>query len=390
MITKPNLTIGELKQLWVEILLNKTDKVSDVSDDSVLNGVAFGDSTVGQKAMKDIVITEAKIFPQYAKGEYLDESANLFGVSERRSAVGSSTYLKLIADTGTSYVAATNLFTGNNGIQFEMEEDFTMGSLGVDYIKVRSVDSGLKTNVDANTITTVSPIPSGHTAAINEYKATGGIDNETDEVFRLRIVNNNNIVSLTTLEYYNQVFQNLDDRILKVLNLGKDENGKQVLAIVTQNGVDLTQNELDSLLEQATPFFPISDLNQFGGVLGVTLQNVEWYEVNGSTGIDFRVEIDPNYIVDDVRKDIQINLSKKLDFRFWEAGDRVEWDDLFEVVKNTEGVKYVPDDYFNPSEDESVPSNQLPRIKVFVMRNLDGNIIFDAGGALSPIFYPVE
>ena len=37
MITKVNNTISFLKNLWVETFLNKTDKVTDITDNSVLN-----------------------------------------------------------------------------------------------------------------------------------------------------------------------------------------------------------------------------------------------------------------------------------------------------------------------------------------------------------------
>ena len=41
MITKIT-TADELKQIFTEILLNKTDKISDISNESVLNGMAYG------------------------------------------------------------------------------------------------------------------------------------------------------------------------------------------------------------------------------------------------------------------------------------------------------------------------------------------------------------
>lgn len=390
MITSVNLTLSELKQMIVELLLNKTDKISDISDDSVLNGIAFGAAKVGQKAIKDIAIVESQIFPETAKGEYLDRAADLFGVSERRGAIGSSTYVRVIATSGTVYLSSTHVFVATNGIRFKVEHDLTVDDSGFGYVKVRSIDSGVKTNVESNTITAVTPIPVGHKKCSNEYIATGGADAETDEVFRLRIVNNVNILSLTTMEYYNQIFQNIDDRVLKVLNLGKNDDSKQVLAIVTQNGVDLTQEELDALLESSKVYFPLSDLNQFGYVVGVVLQNISWYEIGGATGIDFRLQVNELYDPDEVRQSIQINISKKIDFRFWNAGDRIEWDDLLDIVKKTNGVKYVADEYFYPQEDEQVPANYLPRIKNFVMRDLDGNIIFDSNGVLSPIFYPSE
>lgn len=41
MITKIT-TVEELKQIFTEIFLNKTDKVSDISNESVLNALPYG------------------------------------------------------------------------------------------------------------------------------------------------------------------------------------------------------------------------------------------------------------------------------------------------------------------------------------------------------------
>ena len=389
MITQPT-SITILKQLFIEILLNKTNKVSDVSDNSVLNGVAYGAAKVAQKALKDIAIVEAKLFPDNATGEFLDRVADLFGVLPRRDATGSSTYLRIIANPGTAYIAGTHNFVNNQGIRFELEQDFTIGTQGFGYVKVRSIDTGESTNVDPNSVINVIPIPTGHTAVTNEYIATGGSDAEDDEVFRQRIRNNLNIVSISTLDYFNQLFQNQDIRVLRTLNLGTNEQGNRQLAIVTQNGVNLTNSELENLLTNTSRFFPITDLNRFGELIGIQLVNVEWYAVGGTTGMDFRVQIADNFDADAVRRQIQINVSKYLDFRFWRPNQLVEWDQLLRIVQDTEGVRYVPDTEFRPNNDEIVPINQLPRIRNFIMRNLDGNIIFDNGNVLSPVFYPAE
>ena len=58
------------------------------------------------------------------------------------------------------------------------------------------------------------------------------------------------------------------------------------------------------------------------------------------------------------------------------------------IVKNVEGVRYVPDTHFNPGYDINVPEYTLPRVRSFVMRDLDGNVILDNGGVLSEVFYP--
>ena len=388
MITKTNLTLEVLKNLWTELFLNKTDKVSDISDNSVLNATAFATGKVAQKAIKDIAIVETQLFPETAQGVYLDRAANLFGVPSRRGAIGSSTWVKVIADEGTKYTSGVHEFVNTNGIIFELVEDVEVGVNGYDYASVRSVGAGEKTNVEANSIINVAPVPGGHIAVTNEYYATGGIDEETDEVFRLRIKNNLNIFSIGTVEYFSQLLQQIDDRVLKVVNLGIDELGKRNLSILTQNGADLLPSELEELLDNTKQYFPITDISRFGETIGIEYVNAKWYYVGGNDGVDFRVQVRDNYNPDTVRKNIQIAMTKYLDFRFWKSGDKIEWDDLLQIVKETDGVRYVPDAYFKPSIDEIVPINMFPRIKDFVMRDVEGNVIFDNEGNLSPIFYP--
>lgn len=381
-------TISLLKSLFIELFLNKTNKVSDISDNSVVNATAFGVAKVGQKCLKDVAIVSARIFPDTASGTDLDIAAALFGVSPRKGAIGSSTYVKVVAEQGTKYTAGETEFVNINGVRFITEFDVEVGDNGYAYVKVRSAGTGSQTNVPPNTITTVVPVPIGHTACSNEYYAVGGRDSEDDEVFRTRIKNNLNILSIGTREYFTQVFQSIDDRVLMFFNFGVNEDAKLQLALSTQNGVEFTDAELANLLEQAAPYFPLSDRNKYGDTVEIVLTNIQWYAVGGATGVDFRCEIADNYSVDDVRQRIQIAMTKYLDFRNWVPGSRVEWDDLLDIVKKTEGVKYVQDTTFYPSVDELVPSDQLPRIKGFVMRDLKGNPLFDSNGVLSPIFYP--
>ena len=387
MITKVSNTIANLKNLWIEMFLNKTDKVSNIADGSVLNAVAFGTAKVAQKAIKDIAIVEAQIFPTFATGTYLDKSAALFGVSPRKQALGSSTYIRVYAEPGTLYEVGTT-FISKNGIRFVVDKPFTVDNSGYGYVSVRSVITGSATNVEANSITQVSPRPLTHIECTNEYAAIGGRDYEDDETFRNRIINYNNRLSEETVESWTQIFQDLDDRILKVMNVGLGEDGKTHIYLVTQNGSFFTDDELEELLEKATPYFGLTELNLSGESVGIILENAKWMYVGGEQGIDFRVELSPNINIADARKNIQIAMTKYLDFRFWEAGKVVQWDDLLQVVKTAEGVKYVPDEYFFPYFDEEVPLNMLPRIKGFRMRDLEGNILYDSGSSLSNIFYP--
>ena len=389
MITKTSATITNLKNLFIEMFLDKTAKVSNVADGSVVNATAFGVAKVAQKAMKDIAIKEAQIFPDTATGVYLDKAAALYGVSPRKGALGSSTYIRVSANPGTVYDTSVT-FVNKNGIRFQVDEALTVGESGYGYVKVRSINAGYSTNVPPNSITNVSPQPQGHIECTNEYYAIGGRDSEDDETFRIRIKNNLNILSKNTIEYWTQTLSNIDDRVLKVMSAGLDEKGIYNLYVVSQNGIFFTEEELDTLLESAQGYFGISELNIEGKAVGIGIKNIDWFYVGSERGLDFRVQLQPDYDVATVRQNIQVNLTKYLDFRFWTPGKIVEWDDLLDIVKKTDGVKYVPDEYFFPYYDQQVPANQLPRIRGFVMRDQDGNILYDSDSNLSPLFYPSE
>lgn len=381
MITKVNNTISFLKNLWIETFLNKTNKVSDISDNSVLNGVAYASSKVAQKCLKDVAIVESQIFPETAAGMWLDRSAKLFGVPPRRGALGSSTYICVFATPGTRY-NSDSVFSSINGVRFTIEEEVIVGDYGYAYIPVRSVTVGSNTNVSPNTILNVSPIPFGHIACTNEYYAVGGRDAEDDDTFRKRILNAQNFYAQSTLEKLTQVFQQADHRILKIMLVGLAEDGFYHIQLISQNGQKFTKEELASILDAVTPYFGINDLAINGMLVGVKLDNAEWYLVGGERGVDFRCEIDAAYKLADVRKAIQINLTKYLNWRNWNPGKKIEWDTIFEIIKNTAGVKYLSSDFFFPNTDEVVPFYMLPRFKKFIMRDLNGSVLIDSSAGV--------
>lgn len=63
MITQVSNTISTLKNLWIELFLDKTNKVTNVADGSVLNAVAFGTAKVAQKRSK-ILLSQKQRYSQ--------------------------------------------------------------------------------------------------------------------------------------------------------------------------------------------------------------------------------------------------------------------------------------------------------------------------------------
>lgn len=383
MITKIT-PIQELKQMFLEVFLNKTDKVNDVGNDSVLNGIAYGVAKVGQKCMVNQAIVEGHIFPDTAYGAYLDELASIRGVAPRFGAAASSTYLRLVGDPGTTYLKNVNTFVSTTGLTFSLENDVVLDVNGYAYAKVRCNQTGLFTNVDPLSINRVNPVPAGHIICTNEYRADGGRDEEDDDLFRQRIKDNINLLSRTTLSYIEQVFMRINNNVLRVHKGGIDSAGRLNLIVVSVNGQDFSEDEFNEILSNSQEFLSLTELLQTSNDYSLKLNNVNWMLVD----IDFRADIDPAYDVDLIRRNVQIQMSKLFDYRFWKYGDKVEWENLLYVAKNTEGIRYVPDVHFYPRADINVPMYRLPRIRSFIMRDLNGNIIEDNGGVLSQFYYP--
>lgn len=384
-IVKPT-TIDELKGMFVELLLNHTEEVTKVAPLSTLNGIAYGTAKMGQRLLKDIALIETHLYPDLAYGSYLNKVAENFGIAPRFGSSSSSTYVRVVGEAGTLYSSGLNVFTGTHGIKFDVLENFTIPEVGYGYVKVRSQSAGTKTNVDSLSLSKLDPAPIGHKYSVNEYAAFGGRESESDEDFRIRIKEGSNVLARGTIAMLEQVFNKINNDVLRCYFQGINKNGQVVISILTQNGADLTPAELNTLLLKGKDFFSLTELKPDGlNGYGIELKNITWFPVDIST----RLQLEDNVSPDDVRKEIQIRLNKYFDYRSFDK-KKVEWDDLLEIVKQTPGVKYVFDNFFFPQKDIPIPQNQLPRVRGFLMLNPDGSIITNNTNTLNPVYYPAQ
>ncbi len=381
-------TSQERKLVFLETLLNGTDKVSKIGAGSALDGIADGVAKIAGKAEKDVMLAVSQLFPDSAFGTQLDECAADFGIAPRMAALGSSTYVRLSAAPGTTYTASTHIPSSTDGITFTLANNVTIGSMGFAYVLVSSASTGINTNVDPLTISKISPAPAGHLNIINEFTATGGRDIESDEIFRARIKDGANILARGTISMLEQLFIAINPKVLRVFHNGTNTVGQVVLSIATQDGSVFSNTELSDLLLTSSEFFSLTEYSPFGSSsYGIELRNITYAPIDISFRCELTLDADP----DQVRKDIQIAMSKYLDFRFFNsATDNVEWITLYEIVKNTKGIKHLPDQYFYPRIDTEIDTFMLPRVRGFLMLDMSGSIISSFSGTLSPVYYPNE
>ncbi len=385
MITKIT-PVEELKQIFVETLLNQTDQVTKVSEGSVLNGIAFGAAKLSQKILKDVSVIESHLFPDSAYGSYLDTIAELRGVAGRFGAIASSTFVRVVGTPGTTYIPGTHVFKGQ-GQDFATQVLTTIPVEGFTYVKVESLAFGEETNVDPLSITSVTPAPTGHAYCINEYGATGGRQAEDDDMFRERIKEEINVLARGTIQYLEQVLRKFNPNVLRVYNHGLDNQGELNIGVGSVNGADFSPAQLTDFRLKAEQFLNMNEFKPNGlQNYGIKFVNVVYYPID----ISCRVDLEPSFSTDTIRKEAQKNLSKLIDHRFWEEGGIIQWIDLVNAIKAVRGVKRVIDNYFYPNTQFNIPRGQLPRFRGFIMMNVQGVMLENVSGTLNPFYYPSD
>jgi len=374
-----------LAQLWLEIFFNSQTKVTKGTEGSVVMAMARGTAKLAQKSLVEAARQEAYLFIDEATGPALDQAAPLYSLpGGRLGSLPATTAVRLVAEVGTTYLAGLT-FTGPHGKVFELQDTVRIGAYGFNYGRVRALEAGSQTNVGGLTLTRISQAPAGHQFCINELPAAGGRDAEEDDSFRARIKGALGLYARGTLQKLEQVMMLQNPNVLRLVHLGSDRTGQTTMAVLSQNGASFTALELGRLLQAVTPFLTYTELRPDGlGGVGLRLRNIDFWPVD----VSLRAELHPGADPDRVRAELAARLQALLDYRYWQQGQRVEWDDLLQAAKSTPGMRYIPDQHFYPRRDAPVPRNRLPILRGFALLDLNGQLLVDAAEQLVPYFYP--
>lgn len=385
METKIN-TIEETKELFLQMLINKSDgKISKVSENSVVDAIAYGIAKICQKEMKDSALIESELFPEYAYDEFLDKVVERSGVVRRQSKQGSSVFVRIIAKPGTQYVAKDCLFSSSTGFLFKLEQDVVVDSTEVMYVELKSLDVGKETNVPAESITQINNPPVGHIACVNEIAATGGLDKESDADLLNRLLQNFNNFSLDTISKMKGIAMNYFPLILDIRKIAIIDGVPQ-FGIVTVNGTDLSSSDLLNLRSLVSRYVSLSDFQTttLNSQPVINFVNLEPQYID----LDFRVDFGTTELVD-FKRLVQLKVTKFLDYNEWKDKKKIEWENFYYIVRDISGVKSLPEQFFVPRVDIEFSQQNYPRLRGLIIRNLKGNVLFSASTKFN-VYYPSQ
>jgi hypothetical protein len=380
-------TITELQNFIVSLFISKAEgKADKVAPAGVLSAIFYAIAVIGQKAIREIATVESKMFIENAYGGTLDEIAKQRGVPARLGQVGSSTYIALRGNAGTFYDKNVCIFKGGQ-FDFELTESVTLDSNGFAYAKVSCLSVGELTNVNPSVINSVNPIPTGHIAVWNEYKATGGRNIEGDDLFRNRIINYTNITAQSTRLSLTERLRVANNKVSRVWFAGRDANGKQIIKISAQNQSPFSNDELLDMYNSIKNFLTISDSFLLDSTSqNVLLQNCQYKEID----IELRADLDSGIDSDTIRINMQKSISRLFDHNYWDLGKTIQWENILVSCSNVSGVRFIESNYMKPRADIHTNKFELPVVRSFVLKDTKGNIISSNNGSITPFYYPAR
>ena len=131
------------------------------------------------------------IFPQWSYGTYLDYLASQAQLV-RKAAVKATVTLTITGDAGIVIPEGTAFATADindqPSIEFTTDASATIGAGGTVTVAATAAEGGAASNVEANTITLMVEPLEGIASVTNAAAATGGINEESDDMLRERIM----------------------------------------------------------------------------------------------------------------------------------------------------------------------------------------------------------
>jgi len=379
MIIKPK-SLEEIKNEFLTTVLNCTNKVTKILPTSVLNSIAYGIAKIAQKMNKEAAMIESSLFPEYAIGSVLDDVAKREGIPERLGETYSSvnTLWVVNLNAGNVIIKAGSKISGYNNIPFTTTVDLIIlasdGS-GMGYVEAVCDNVGNNGNVGAYSLNKIVSLASGSSAlnkifsVTNPSNAVGGEDLENDYDFRKRILNYNSISGINTIDYYENIIRHLLPEVLRIkTNPINALKGNFKIVLVSRSSGNFSGGDLSTLKTNLIPFLPLRDAN----ILSLNIENISWTYFD----IILRFKKDAAYTLLNIAQRINLSVNNYINHKEWEFGKKVDFEIMFSIARQTDGVLDVNDNAFRPNADIVVPINSLPKLRnIILVDELTGEVL---------------
>lgn len=308
-----------------------------------------------QKVYAEYIMRQ--MFPTTAEGGYLDEHAAQRGII-RKSGIKARGRVTFVAEAaehdGIVIPAGTELCTLNDGLRFFTDSDVIMAANASTVTAyVTAAEVGKKYNVNANTVEIIVTPVLGIKLVNNTTRFTGGVDRESDELLRQRVIESYvNVSTGANAAYYRGIAMSVEG-VYSASAVGLVRGAGTVNVYACGRGSLLSSSKLAQ----------VQALLDEGRELNVDVRAVDPTPVN--INLYIRLHVEPGYVFSQVADEVWTAVTDYIDGLG--IGKDVLLCNIGEVIYHVKGVSdyrflenYGSDEVISDSEF-AVSSNILVR-----------------------------
>jgi Baseplate J-like protein len=282
-------TLEEIQTELIIALAKSNSPATDISPGSVLGALVRSLSVVHLEQDNRLLELYKKSNFLTAEGFELDDLASSFGKRRKQGSFSTGKVI-LTIESGSSIIPTGTVLTElNTGLQFVVvtQTSTNLTSIKEEIVDISSLETGSRNNLIAGTklsVTSSDLISLPISVSVGNKRTsdgaycgdlTGGLDFETDDSFRYRIINSINSDNFSTEEGLKQKLLDIDF----ISNAWVKTTVPGIIEILISSSVEIDQSMKDSVLNYIKPFVA-------SGVIPVLL-------VNKLNYLDFTVSLKP-------------------------------------------------------------------------------------------------
>ena len=289
-------------------------------------------------------------FAQTATGKFLDMIGEPAGI-DRKQGDYALQKIRISGVPGTEIQVGNTVSTksdeNNESISFIIQYSAGISSNGYVDIDAECTEIGEKGNVELGKINILTRSINGITSVENIELVKKGVNKESDDSYRERIIENGRYPGNSANQYHYKKWAKEIDGIkyCKVFPLwdksnGLNGNGTVKLVLADEYNLPVTNEKVKEVKNYIDPYPEGTGSGQAPVNAIVTVKSC----VSKLINITAQVTLYDGYIISEVQKQFEINLKKYFSNKSLEENKKVSYARVVNVLLMTEGV----DEYINP------------------------------------------
>ena len=300
-----------------------------------LNGFAY----VLSQIKNDINITGRNNLVKYAYGEYLDDIADLFGITRKTETLKATTFIKFSLQNAIgneTLIPKGTRVTPDGVLLFATDEDAVIASGAVDVVvPATALERGAEYNGFKNgQVNKLVDGVANIATVTNISETTGGTDYETDDLFRERILQAPFSYSTAGSEnaYKNIALSASED--IADIQVYSSAAGTVNIAVVKTNGViPTTEDEVIIAVQNACDAKTVRPLTDY-----VVVSPAE--AVNTTVDIEYWISVDDTNDINNIKDAVIVAIAEYKKWQTTAIGRDINPDKLRKLLLNA-GVAKV-------------------------------------------------